>query len=333
MRILFYNPPFLPEKGYFPLESRSPAVAQRGTLYYPIWLAYAKGVAEAAGHEILLLNAPALGIDTALLSASLGVSVLNVVNTSTPSICSDVREAEGIKERYPGSFILLVSTIHLQCLKKRLHFSVVWMTLPSVSMTVRFGTLQRLWEKGGILFLFPASYCGRGAYPLSGGKITDLDALPFVSTVDKIHLNLKDYFFVTARYPMSMTSRGCPFGCIKRSPENVVAEFEYIRDNLPEVTEIAIEDDCFTADSARVRDILRLLIECGIFLPWYCDALGDVDAEVLLLMKKAGCRLLSRDSRARISRFLMPCINRRNRKRTGMLSGMHGVRVCSCIGA
>src|SRR3972149_2968823 len=60
MNILFFNPPFI---GRFSRSSRSPAVTKGGTLYYPIWLAYAVGVAEQAGHNVMLLDAPADGLE------------------------------------------------------------------------------------------------------------------------------------------------------------------------------------------------------------------------------------------------------------------------------
>ena len=56
MKVLMLNPPF---KGRFSRSSRSPAVTKGGTLYYPIWLAYAAGVVDQAGHDVLLLDAPA----------------------------------------------------------------------------------------------------------------------------------------------------------------------------------------------------------------------------------------------------------------------------------
>ena len=40
MNVAFVNPPFI---GRFSRTSRSPAVSKGGTLYYPIWLAYAAG--------------------------------------------------------------------------------------------------------------------------------------------------------------------------------------------------------------------------------------------------------------------------------------------------
>src|SRR3989337_1032435 len=49
MRILLLNPPFLKK---FSRPQRSPAVTKSGTLYFPIWLAYAAGVLEEAGFEV-----------------------------------------------------------------------------------------------------------------------------------------------------------------------------------------------------------------------------------------------------------------------------------------
>jgi len=107
---------------------------------------------------------------------------------------------------------------------------------------------------------------------------------------------------------MIFTGRGCPFKCFfcnwpqvflgrkyrLRSPENVVAEFEYILENLPEVREIGIEDDTLTADLGRAREICRLLIEKGISkkIKWWANVRVNLDLNTMKLMKKAGCRLI-----------------------------------------
>ncbi len=106
---------------------------------------------------------------------------------------------------------------------------------------------------------------------------------------------------------MIMTGRGCPHKCFfcvypqvfhgrryrVRSPENVVDEFAYIVTSFPEVKEIGIEDDCFTANPGRARKICKLLIARQIKIKWYCNVRGDVDFELLNLMKQAGCRLVT----------------------------------------
>src|SRR3989304_2567951 len=60
MKILMLNPPFLPKYSRF---SRSPAVTKSGTIYYPIWHAYATGVLEKEGHHVSALPVESLSLD------------------------------------------------------------------------------------------------------------------------------------------------------------------------------------------------------------------------------------------------------------------------------
>ena len=79
-----------------------------------------------------------------------------------------------------------------------------------------------------------------------------------------------------------------------RSAENVVAEFEYIVNELPDVKEVVIEDDTFTINKERTQKICRMLIEKGINkkIKWLCNARVNLDYETMGLMKKAGCKLI-----------------------------------------
>lgn len=70
-------------------------------------------------------------------------------------------------------------------------------------------------------------------------------------------------------------------------------EFDYIVKNFPKVKEIGIEDDCFTAKSDHVQKICELLINRKSKIKWYCNVRGDVNSELLKLMKRAGCRLVT----------------------------------------
>ena len=60
IKIALVNPPYLKN---FSRTQRSPAVTKSGTLYYPMWLAYAAGLAEQHGHCIDLIDAPAEDLD------------------------------------------------------------------------------------------------------------------------------------------------------------------------------------------------------------------------------------------------------------------------------
>lgn len=109
MKVLVLNPPFLPR---FSRSQRSPAVTKSGTIYFPLWLSYAVGVLEAAGHEVSFIDAPARGWDLAAVAghARAFAPRLVVMGTSTPSLVNDLLVAERLKGACPQVFIVAVGT-------------------------------------------------------------------------------------------------------------------------------------------------------------------------------------------------------------------------------
>ena len=114
MKVFFINPPFKAEYGKFSRENRSPAITRSGALYYPLWLIYAAAVCEKDGFEVCFLDAPARPLNE---EESLSVvrrdgqgTKLFVLDTSTPSIYSDIKFAEKLKEMFPESKVVLVGT-------------------------------------------------------------------------------------------------------------------------------------------------------------------------------------------------------------------------------
>ncbi|MDR4504190.1 MAG: B12-binding domain-containing radical SAM protein [Candidatus Scalindua sp.] len=311
MNILFINPPFM---GRFSRSSRSPAVTKGGTLYYPIWLAYAAGVLEQAGHDIRLFDAPADDLDLGDIIDHLDgfIPEMVVVDTSTPSIYHDIQAAENIKQNFSSAFMVVVGTHPSSLPEETLSLSdrIDAIAVGEYEYTLR--ELASVLEGDRVLDTVKGLVFRKGDEIVRNGereKIEDLDTLPFVSSVYKRHLHYRNYFFAAANYPMVMiiTGRGCPFKCFfcvypqvfhgrryrTRSAENVVDEFEYIVGNFPGIEEIGIEDDCFTANRGHAREICELLIKRGIKIKWYCNVRGDVDYDLLKLMKLAGCRLVT----------------------------------------
>ena len=101
MNIVCLNPPFKTDFGKFSRTSRSPAVTKSGTVYYPIWLCYAAGSLESAGHNVKVIDSCAERINITQT-----IEVINEFNpdlvlldTSTPSIISDLESCRAIKER------------------------------------------------------------------------------------------------------------------------------------------------------------------------------------------------------------------------------------------
>jgi len=310
MRVLMLNPPFLPR---FSRSQRSPAVTKGGTLYYPFWLAYATGVLEEKDYEVRLVDAPAEGRD---LKGTLEYARdfkpnLVVLDTSTPSIYNDVKVGGLIKEALPESFMVLVGTHPSALPEETLELSnkIDAVARGEYDYTI-LGLAESLEDNSSLDSVDGLSFReGQDIiHNRDRGLIENVDKLPFLSRVYQRHLDVKNYYFAAADYPVIqiITARGCPHRCFfcvypqifhsrkfrPRSAENVVEEFLYIRDNFPEVKEIGFEDDTFTVSRKRTREICRLLIENKNKLKWYANVRSDLDFETMSLMKEARCRLL-----------------------------------------
>ena len=316
MRILALNPPFLPK---FSRESRSPGVAKSGTLYYPMWLAYASGYLEKNGYEVSLVDAAAynLSVEEVIARAKNFNPALAVLDTSTPSIYSDIETAKALKKVLPSLFVVLVgvhvSALPLETLGISPEIDAVAFGEYDATISDLAGKLEKSGRNDDLLrtvsgLAFHTS-TGHAVKNEARPFIENLDEIPYVSAVYKKHLDISPYFYGHSRCPLVVlvTARGCPFHCTycvipqtlmghryrKRSIASVVGEFKYIKDNFPDVKEIMIEDDTLTADKERCRAFSEALLSAGATtIPWSANSRADVDYETLRAMRRAGCRLL-----------------------------------------
>lgn len=307
MRISVVNPPFM--NGRFSRTSRSPAIVKSGTLYWPFWLAFLVGGLERAGHAVQFLDCPARGIRREDLSAILGEfdPEMVVMDTSTPSITSDLQVAEQVALGLPRARMFLVGT-HVSAMP--LHVLGQAPFLSAVAVGEYDLSLLRVAEGEDLLHI-PGLAVNTPDGPVLTGPpdlVEDLDSLPFLADVYLRHLRPEDYFFAAARFPsvMTITSRGCPFKCSfcvwpqvlhpggyrSRSPENVAREFKLIADYFPHVREIVVEDDTFSVDSRRVSEVAQALVAAGSRLPWTANTRANLSLEAMRSMKDAGCRML-----------------------------------------
>lgn len=318
MKVFFVNPPFKAEHGKFARENRSAAITRSGTLYYPLWLIYAAAVCEKDGFDVEFLDAPATPLDYGQSMEAIdqrgAETRLFVVDTSTPSIYSDIAFADALKEKYPEAYVMLVGT-HPSALPEETLGNarrVDAVALKEFDYIVR-DVARALRDGGNPSDVLGLAWCDEARnvtvndpYPF----ITDLDEIPFAAEFVKKHLDERDYFFAASAYPeiQVFTGRGCPAHCTfcvypqtmhghryrLRSAENVVDEFQYIADNFPDVKEVVIEDDTFTIDKRRVATICEMLIERGLSkkLRWLCNARVNLDYDTMVLMRKAGCHLI-----------------------------------------
>lgn len=135
--------------------------------------------------------------------------------------------------------------------------------------------------------------------------IPNMDDLPFVANVYKRDLQIEKYFIGYLLHPyMSIyTGRGCPAQCTfclwpqtigghryrTRSPENVYQEIKLAKELFPQVKEFFFDDDTFTANLPRAREIAKKLGTLGV--TWSCNSRANVNYDTIQLMKDNGLRL------------------------------------------
>lgn len=310
MKIYLLNPPF---RANFNRPGRwQGGVGRGGTLDYPKWLAYATGLLDEM-FNVRLVDAPARKLDKedVIKDVKNFNPDLIVVDSNFSSLSNDIDVTASLKES-TGAKTVFVGPPTSQ-------FSERILQNDGIDMVARFEydfTLKEIAESlekdKGLKGIKGISYKENGKIIHNPNRefttSEDLDNMPFVSKVYKEHLNIKDYFLSQSLYPeiQIFTGRGCPHKCTfcswpvtlmgrkyrARSAESIADEFEWIKENLPEVKEIFIEDDTFTINKKLVRALCEELKRRKVDITWSCNARADLDYETMKGMKKAGCRLL-----------------------------------------
>ncbi|MBI5190945.1 MAG: hopanoid biosynthesis associated radical SAM protein HpnJ [Nitrospirae bacterium] len=300
MKVLFLNPPSFDDFDGG-AGSRYQATREVRSFWYPTWLAYPAGMLP----DSRVLDSPASGIDVeGTVHIATGYDLV-VLYTSTPSLKNDDAIAARIKAAKPGILTCMVGP-HVSVLPdESLEFC------PAVDFVVRGELDYPLVEiaKGEPLAgVAGISYRDGGEVVHNPDRppLHDLDVLPFAAEVYRRDLDYKDYEIPWLQYPyMSIyTGRGCSSKCIyclwpqtysgnsyrTRSPQSVLAEVEYIREQFPEVKEIFFDDDNFVEDQERAIEISGLIKPLGI--SWGCNAKVTAKYETLKAMREAGMRVI-----------------------------------------
>lgn len=138
-------------------------------------------------------------------------------------------------------------------------------------------------------------------------RITELDKLP-MPAYDLFDLILYSTNFEEGdkcnKVFTYSSSRGCPHSCTFCSSKNIYGrrwtghsaqriyeDISYL-EVMYDVDGIYFREDNFTANINRVRRFCRLMIENCSKLLWKCETRIDISYEDLLLMYKAGCRIV-----------------------------------------
>lgn len=299
LRPLFLNPPTFDgfDGG---AGARYQASREVTSFWYPTWLCYPAAMIE--GSRVVDAPVQKLSLENCIeLCREYNVVV---VYTSTPTLQMDIATLRQIKQRHPGIITVLTGphvtvqpdetlaagtgAVDIVC-RGEFDYTIKeicdgkdWKGIDGISFSQKEGTVHNLNR------------------PL----VTDLDALPFVASVYRRDLPIKDYVIphFKSPYVMIYSSRGCPANCIfclwpqtftgrqlrTRSPGNVFEEVRWISNNIPEMRELAFDDDNFTANRHHATEIARLIKP--LRLSWTINSRADCDFETLRIMRDAGLR-------------------------------------------
>ena len=296
-KILLVNPP-IPPKTYM-----------HTTLFPLIGLAYMSAILDKHGHEVTVLDCPALKLtheDLKREIANLKPDIVGIT-TVTVNFPSALQAASDAKESYPKALTVLggphVTFLDEQTLSEHKDVDCIArheseLTILELANHVSKNQPKNLKEIDGITF----RKNGQIVRNPDRKFIQDLDSLPRPAYK---FFALEKYRYLGKMIFPIMASRGCPGNCAfcpghkmpgrlvrKRSPKNVVDEIEWLRDEL-KADAFTFYDPTFTFDKKWVWEICDELQKRKINLPWDCTTRVDyVSKPTLAKMKQANCQIV-----------------------------------------
>ena len=282
------------------------AAKSRGRVQrHPEYLLIAVAVLEEAGHAVKFTDGAALNLKEDAVAAEIKEfrPDMAVFHTTTPSIDNDISYAALAKRLGVAVTVMVgahVSAEPEDTLRRangavdavaRGEFDYILRDLASGAEPKTVAGVSHL--AGGVAVHNPA------------GPLPDINALPFPAWR---HIRPEWYHDAGKRYPFLtlISGRGCFAECTfcrevqvmsgkkmrYRDPVKVVDEMEYDLKLFPQVREIMIETDTFTASKKHVEGVCNEILKRGLKISWSCNARVDIKPELLELMRRAGCRML-----------------------------------------
>lgn len=278
--------------------------------YFLLGLGYIAAFLREHGHSVSMLDPEAQGIDYSSLISRVKMYNPDLVGISatTPDFANALKITELIRKNI-NAFIVL-GGIHGSSLPEYILqrypeiFDAVCIGEGEITTLeiCKFleGKIKSLSDIKGICFRNGGSIVRTQPRPF----IQDLDSLPFPAR-DLVDLNLyrpHAFNFRKGKTVTIITSRGCPFQCTfcaskltlgakfrARSADNVLKEIKHLVKQYG-VNHILIQDDIFTFDINRAKEICRKIIDANLEIEWYAfSQVSKIDEELFSLMKRAGC--------------------------------------------
>ncbi len=269
--------------------------------WYPTWLA--QPAALTPNSKLLDCPPHNIGKDECLRVAKDFDHV--IIHTSTPSLKNDCRVAEAIKAQKPDTKIGFVGPHAAVLPTETLKASpaIDWVGRKEFDYTCKEVAEGR--DLATIAGLSYKDKDGKIRHNPERALIENLDSLPWMADIYRRDVDVRKYFngYLNHPYMSLYTGRGCPAQCTfclwpqtigghkyrVRSAQNVADEMAYLKKLFPEVKEYFFDDDTFTANLPRAREIAKKIAPLG--LTWSCNSRANLDYDNIKLLKDNGLRL------------------------------------------
>lgn len=311
MNILLLNPPAERNKKF----SREGRCTQEqgvwGTLWPPVSLAMTGAVLEKAGHAVRIIDCPAAAMDFEGLRQELQRFNPRLViwSSGTPSIASDLALADAVKKILPACVTAVfgthVTALDRECLDAAPALDCIIRNEPELTARELAAALASDTSCADIAGLTWRDAAGSIVSNPARPFIDDLDSLPFPAW----HLLAHQHYLLPLKgrpFLIIAPQRGCPFNCTfctcqtyygkklrPRSTANILAEIKYDMERFG-VRDFFFWAETFVVDRHHVAELCQAMLDARLDIAWTCNSRIDiVDADLLKLMARAGCWMIS----------------------------------------
>ncbi|MDP4023245.1 hopanoid biosynthesis associated radical SAM protein HpnJ [Methylobacterium sp. NEAU 140] len=282
--------------------SRYQAKREIKSFWYPTWLAQPAALVENSK----LIDAPPHKTKLDEIRGQAKDFDLVVLHTSVPSFKSDVKTIEALKAENPNLKAGLIGA------KVAVDAAGSLAQAPAVDFVARNEfdfTIKDVADGVDMSKIKGLSYRNSSGVVVHNEDrpiMTDMDQLPFVTSVYKRDLVMENYFIGYLKHPYISfySGRGCKSRCTfclwpqtvgghtyrTRSVGHVIEEIKYCLKAFPQTKEFFFDDDTFTDNLPRAEEIARELGKLGV--TWSCNAKANVPRETLKVLRDNGLRLL-----------------------------------------
>jgi radical SAM superfamily enzyme YgiQ (UPF0313 family) len=310
VKIVLVNPPSPPEfrvsRG---LMGGFGMAVNPELLYPPIELAHVASVLEAAGHEVVIHDSDAQGLDVEGARKAIVAEqpALVCVDSSSTSLDQDLALCRGLRAELGIPVAILGSQVTYTPGEIFEHDNVDVVVRGEPEYTVR-EIAPRVAQKRSLEGVAGTSWRARDGtvvHEPEREKIEHLDELPLPA---RHLLDNQRYRFPGVEGPITTvkSSRGCPLNCSFcgytlaqglrfrfRSPEHVLAELVDLN-RVHKLSHVVFRDPIFTTRKDRIHELCAGIQREKLELVWQCEtAIKTLDRDVLKSMAEAGCKHLS----------------------------------------